>query len=85
MTHITPPSYQNMAHFIRHADDPVLLSLTHEEIKMMCVGIMPERCIDGINRYITIGNDFLLGQFRKEYWPDRNFGPLKKLVIPKTK
>lgn len=61
------PSHENMAYLINHDDDPVLKHLTLIEVQRMCTGTMPERRIDGINRYISIGNDELLEKFRSKY------------------
>lgn len=64
----------NIAYLINRIDDPVLKHLTDSEIEKMCIGRMPARCIDGINRYISIGDKNVLEQLRSKYFYKHNNG-----------
>lgn len=61
----------NMAYFIESEEDPVLKDLSDREVALMAIGTMPARTIDGVGRYITIGNDTLLQKLRTKY---KNYG-----------
>ena len=62
-----------MAYFIQHEEDRVLKDLSDEEVARMCIGRMPSRFIDGVARFISIGDDGLLEKLRHKYYTKEGY------------